>query len=263
MEDIEDSFKRFQDDSGNGKRLSRKAYQIYGTPEQNGKLNVISAVLSVNNLHRVAKQNNATITQFLVALYAKAILNYKEFTLQKKRPVVISVPINLRKFFDSKTQRNFSSWIDIVFSEKNKYEVPDLIEITKQQMSVVSKEYLQKNINTNVSTEKNIFVRIMPLFIKKLALQLSYKFFGEGSYTTVLTNLGNVKTPAGFEKYVDRYECLLCKSIINAINIGVVSFQDKISITFTGAIKEHFIEREFCKLLKSYGIDIQIYTNIK
>lgn len=263
MEDIEDSFKRFQDDSGNGKRLSRKAYQIYGTPEQNGKLNVISAVLSVNNLHRVAKQNNATITQFLVALYAKAILNYKEFTLQKKRPVVISVPINLRKFFDSKTQRNFSSWIDIVFNEKNKYEVQDLIEITKQQMSVVSKEYLQKNINTNVSTEKNIFVRIMPLFIKKLALQLSYKFFGEGSYTTVLTNLGNVKTPAGFEKYVDRYECLLCKSIINAINIGVVSFQDKISITFTGAIKEHFIEREFCKLLKSYGIDIQIYTNIK
>lgn len=263
IEDIEDSFKRFQDDSGNGKRLSRKAYQIYGTPEPNGKLDVISVVLNVNKLHDIAKQNDATITQFLVSLYAKAILNYKAFTLQKKKPVVISVPINLRKYFESKTQRNFSSWVDIVFSEKNNFEIADLIKITKEQMSVVNKEYLQKNINTNVSTEKNFFVRIMPLFIKKLALQLSYKFFGEGSYTTVLTNLGKVNAPDGFENFVERYECLLCKSIINAINIGVVSFQDKISITFTGAIKEHFIEREFCRLLKSYGIDLEIYTNIK
>ena len=263
MEDIEDSFKRFQDNSGNSRRLSRKAYQIYGTPEPNGKLDVISAVLDVNKLHQIAKQNNATITQFLVAIYAKAIFEYKAFILQKKKPVVISVQINLRKYFDSKTQRNFSSWIDIVFNENKTYEIADLIEITREQMSVINKDYLQKNINMNVSTEKNFFVRIMPLFIKKLALQLSYKFFGEGSYTTVLTNLGNVKVPSGFENFVDRYECLLCKSIINAINIGVVSFQDKISITFTGAIKEHFIEREFCRLLKSYGMDIEIYTNIK
>lgn len=264
IEETEDSFKRLADDSGTIKRPSRKAYQIYGTPEQNGKLNVITAVVSVDELHKIAKQYNASITQLLIAIYTKSIINYKQFTLQKKRPVVISVPINLRKHFDSKTLRNFSSWIDIIFDEKLKNpSIDQLIEITKTQMKVIDKDYLQKNINTNVNTEKNIFVRLMPLFIKKLALQLSYKFFGEGSYTTVLTNLGKVSAPKQFENLVDRYDCLLCKSIINAINIGVVSFGDKISISITGAIKEHYIEREFCRMLKDLGINVEIYTNIK
>ena len=264
MEEIEDSFKRLADDSGTIKRTRRKAYQIYGTPEQNGKLNVITAVLNVKKLHEVAKQHNATITQFLVALYTKSIINYKQFTLQKKKPVVVSVPLNLRKQFESKTLRNFSSWIDIIFDEKLKNpSIDELIESTKQQMQQISKEYLQKNINTNVNTEHNFFVRIMPLILKKMVLQLSYRFFGEGTYTTVLTNLGQVSAPIEFETYVDRYDCLLCKSMINNLNIGVISFKDKLSVTFTGAIKEHYIERDFCRNLKNFGIDVEIYTNIK
>ncbi len=264
IEEVEDSFKRFADGSGTTKRLFRHAYQVHGTPEQNGKLDVITAVLSTEKLHKIAKEHNATITQFLVAVYALSIINYKKLTIQKKRPVVISVPISLRKYFGSKTLRNFSSWVDIVFDDKNKNaNLDDLIDIAKEQMSVINKDYLQKNINMNIKTEKNFFVRIMPLFIKKIALQLSYKFFGEGSYTTVLTNLGKVSVPSGFENLVDRYDCLLCKSIINAINIGVISFNDKFSITFTGAIREHNIEKEFCRMLKNFGLDLVIYTNIK
>lgn len=263
-EELEDSFKRYADNSGTIKRATKKAYQVYGTPEQNGKLNVITLVLSTSKLHQLAKQHNATITQFLTSIYAKVLLNNQKRTVQKKRPVIISVPINLRKYFETKTLRNFSSWIDITFDYKSgDYNIDKLIELSKQQMSVINREYLLKNINTNVHTEKNIFVRIMPLFIKKIALQLSYKLFGEGSYTTVLTNLGKVSAPKGFENLVERYDCLLCKSIINAINIGVVSFGDKFSITFTGAIKEHYIERDFCHILKQYGLDIEIFTNIK
>ena len=264
IEETEDSFKRFKDDSGTIKRKSRKAYQVYGTPEQNGKLDVITAVLSVKDLHKLSKEHDATITQFLVASYARAILDYKQMTIQKKKPVVISVPINLRKYFGSKSLRNFSNWIDIIFDEKfAKASLDVLIKETKEQMQVLSKDYMQKNINLNVKTEQNFFVRILPLFLKKIALQLSYKFFGEGSYTTVLTNLGKVNAPKEFENLVDRYDCLLCKSIINSINIGVMSFGDKISITFTSCIKEHFIEKRFCEILKNCGLNIEIFTNIK
>ena len=116
-EDFEDCFKRFADNSGTKKRANRKAYQIFGTPEPNGKLNVITAVLNSEKLNSVAKEHNATITQFLVACYAKAIFNFKARTIQKRRPVVVSVPVNLRKYFGVKTLRNFSNWIDICFDE--------------------------------------------------------------------------------------------------------------------------------------------------
>lgn len=262
-EEIEDSFKRVADKSGKALRRAKKAYQVYGTPEPNGKLDVITLTLNSENLHQIAKEYDATITQFLVAVYAKAILNYQQFTIQKGKPVVISVPINLRKYYNTKTLRNFSSWIDVEYSSKqSQNDLLDLIELTKKQMAGITKENLQKNINANVATEKNIFVRIMPLFLKKIALQLSYKLFGENSYTTVLTNLGKISAPKEFENLVDRYECLLCKSIINAINIGVVSFANKMTITFTSCIKEHLIERDFCRILKECGLDIDVNTNI-
>ena len=262
-EEIEDSFKRVADKSGTAARRSKKAYQVYGTPEPNGKLDVITLTLDAENLHAISKKYDATITQFLVAVYAKAILNYQQFTIQKHRPVVISVPINLRKYYNTKTLRNFSSWIDIEYNAKNtENELSDLISLTKTQMAGITKEYLQKNINTNVKTEKNFFVRIMPLIFKKMALQLSYKLFGENSYTTVLTNLGKISAPKEFESLVDRYECLLCKSIINGINVGVASFKNKITITFTSPIKEHLIERDFCRILKEFGLDIEVNTNI-
>lgn len=262
-EEIEDSFKRVADKSGKATRRVKKAYQVYGTPEPNGKLNVITLTLDAENLHQIAKKHNATITQFLVAVYAKAILNYQQFTIQKGRPVVISVPINLRKYYETKTLRNFSSWIDVEYNSKeSQSDLLALIELTKNQMASVTKEYLQKNINANVSAEKNIFVRIMPLLLKKIALQISYKLFGENSYTTVLTNIGKISAPKEFENLVDRYECLLCKSIINGINIGVASFKNKMTITFTSCIKEHLIERDFCKILKDFGLDINVNTNI-
>jgi hypothetical protein len=120
-----------------------------------------------------------------------------------------------------------------------------------------------KNINANVNAEKNFFVRIMPLFVKNLALSLSYKIFGERAYTSVITNLGKVNVPKDYEKYVERYDCLLCKSMVNTINIACVTFGDKMSITFTSSIKENTIEKNMIRAMKELGVDVTIYTNMR
>lgn len=263
-EETEDSFRRYADDSGTSPRNKVKAYQVHGTPEQNGKLNVITAVMSANKLKQVAKQKDCTITQLLVAMYLKCLVNYQKQLITKKKPVVINVPINLRQFYDTKTLRNFSSWLDVVVQGKNKTEdLDELILLVKQQMTSINKENMSKNINSNIKAEKNIFVRLMPLFIKNIALHFSYRLYGERSYTTVLTNVGNINTPKEFKQYVDRYDMLLCKSLMNTINVSVITFNDKLSLTITSCIKEKTIEKNLISLIKSMGLDIVIYTNIK
>lgn len=263
-EETEDSFRRYADDSGSAPRSTLNAYQVHGTPEQNGKLNVITAVMQADELRDQARQKNCTITELLVAMYLKCLIHYQKQLVAKKKPVIINVPINLRRFFETKTLRNFSSWLDVIVDGKDKTEnLDELINLTKQQMATITKENLVKNINSNIKAEKNIFVRLMPLFIKNIALQISYRLFGERSYTTVLTNIGKVNAPKEFDKYVDRYECLLCKSLINTINIAVVTHNNKLSLTITSCIKEKTIEKNMISLLKNLGLDITIYTNIK
>ena len=177
---------------------------------------------------------------------------------------IINVPINLRKFFKTKTLRNFSSWLDVIIKGKDKTEdLNQLIDIVKEHTSTINNEKLLGFINSNISAEKNFFVRILPLFLKNLALKFSYRLFGERAYTTVLTNIGKIDTPKEFEQYVERYECLLCKSLINTINIAVITFNNKLSLTFTSCIKEKTIEKNMIALLKSLGNDLTIYTNIK
>lgn len=263
-EEIQDSFKHFADNSGASKRSTKKAYQIHGTPLNNGVLDVISAVVDCEKLKQVAKQHGATITEFLVAVYASCIINYQKQHVAKKSPVIVSVPVNLRRFFDTKTFRNFSSWLDVCFEGKDKKtDLDSLIELTKQQMATITKESMTKNINANIKTEKNPFVRILPLFIKNFFVHLSYQLFGEKAYTTVLTNVGKVDVPKEFYNHVQRYDFLLCKSMINTINIAVLTYNNKLSITFTSSIKEKTIQRNFVRMLKSLGIDVTIYSNIK
>lgn len=263
-EELEDSFKRYADKSGVSKRSTKKAYQIHGTPLNNGVLDVITAVVDTNQLNSIAKKQNATITQLLVALYAGCIIDYQNQLVTRKKPVIISVPINLRKFFDTKTLRNFSSWLDVCFEGENKnLDLKGLIELTKEQMKSITKENMIKNINSNVNAEKNFFVRIMPLFIKNIALHMSYKMFGEKAYTSVLTNIGQVNVPKEFAQYVERYDCLLCKSLVNSINVAILSFDNKLSITFTSSIKENTIQKNFVRNLQNLGLDVTIYSNIK
>ena len=264
-EEIEDSFRRFSDNSGTNKRDSKISYQVTGTPEPSGVLDVINIVTNTNKLHALAKSYDATITELLTAVYAKSIIKNQRFSAYaKNRPVVISVPVNLRKYFDSHTLRNFSSWVNITYSNKQKFDnLQYLVDVAKNQLRSVSKEHFIKNINANMKSEKNIFVRLLPLFIKNIALHISYKLFGEKTYTTVLTNLGKISAPKQFENLVERYECLLCKSMMNAINIGVVSYKDNISICFSSAIKEHLIERDFCRTLQELGLELKINSNIK
>ena len=147
--------------------------------------------------------------------------------------------------------------------ENKNLDLKGLIELTKEQMKSITKENMIKNINSNVNAEKNFFVRIMPLFIKNIALHMSYKMFGEKAYTSVLTNIGQVNVPKEFAQYVERYDCLLCKSLVNSINVAILSFDNKLSITFTSSIKENTIQKNFVRNLQNLGLDVTIYSNIK
>lgn len=263
-EEIEDSFNRYADLKKTNSRKGKTAYQFHGTPEERGKLNVITGVLKVDELKTIAKQHSATVTEFLVGVYLKAILEGQQGFMFNKRPVVISVPVNLRQFFPSETLRNFSSWINVTATkQQEEFSLEKLIELAKEEMKNANPEYLMKNVNANVLAQKNFFVRTMPLAIKNLALKFSYSTFGEKLYTTALTNLGQVKTPPEFINYIERYDCILGAGWVNNIGCAVISFNNNLSITLTSKIKEKYLERKFFRILSGLGLSIYLETNIK
>lgn len=263
-EEIEDSFSKYADLAQKNKWREKKAYQINGTRIDRGSLNIITGVVPTDKLLVVCREKNSTITEFLTAVFFNAIIEYQKDILIQNKPIKISVPVNLRKFFKSETLRNFSSFLNLEISRKesNKITFLELLQKVKDQMKAVNKENLLKNINANVGIQKNIWIRIAPLFVKNIALKASYSWLGERLYSTVLSNLGRVDLPESVAQHIERYDCYIGESKVNNITLGVISFENELSISFSSKIKETKIMRDFFRMLSSFGIPVKVVSNI-
>lgn len=261
-EEFRDGFLYYGRGKKKNSRIEKTAYQIHGTKEDGGKLNIITGELNADEVKNFLKDKNATITEFLIAVYFKALLKYQSEIIIQNKPIKVSMPINLRKMFPTNTLRNFSSYYNLKFEkEAESLSLDELIQAIKKQLAVVDKEYLTRNINTNTLAQKNIFVRLLPLFLKNIALKFSYAMFGENLYTTVFSNLGKIQTPKEFEEYIDRYEIMTGAGKVNKITLCGVTFKNKLCLTFSSRIKETTLQKLFFRELSDLGFQISIFSN--
>ena len=262
-DELEDSFLKYADKSGFNPRAEKKAYQIHGTPEESGKLNILTGICSVIQIKAAAKKINCTITEFLTAVYFKALLTYQSEVMVQRKPVKISIPINLRSIFPSKTFKNFSSYHNITFMPEDRdMPLPDIAAKVKEQLKLATPEHLRHNINSNVAAQRNPVVRVLPLFIKDFALKMIFNTVGEVLYTTVVSNIGKFPVAKEIEPYLDFFEAYIGRGKKNKAELGVVSFGDKLSLSFSYSIREVKLFRIFFRLLTGMDCDVKLITNV-
>lgn len=256
-EEMEDSFFKNANSEKTKRPKERSAFKIKGTLLPAGMVSSTEGLLSVSKLKEVAKKYDATISVFLASVVGYCI--YKKQKSNKK-PTRISVPIDLRGRYQSKTLRNFSSYVNVeVAGDDLSFE--DVIAIFKKELGNVDDKMLQANINANVKTQKNFFVKIIPLAIKNLVLKACFNYMGENYQTLALSNIGKVEHPKEFDDYVESYTFNLGRSMHNEKSIGVVSFNDTLSICISSKIAENETERDIFRMLSNFGIDIKVYSN--
>lgn len=256
-EEMEDSFFKSVNSDKTKRPKEKSAYKIKGTMLPSGMVNSTEGILSVSALKEVAKKYNATISVFLASVVGYQI--YKKQTSYKK-PTKISVPIDLRSRYNSKSLRNFSSYVNVPVSGEN-LSFEDVIAIFQKELKNVDDSMLQANINANVKVQKNFFVKIMPLFIKNFVLKMCFNYMGENLQTLALSNIGQVSCPEEFKDFVESYTFNLGRSLYNQKSIGVVSFGDKLSICISSKIAENETERDIFRMLADFGLDVEIYSN--
>lgn len=263
IEEGEDSFKRYAQKDTVRSRAEQKAYEIKAEILENVYLRVFNANASVKQIKEVAKTYGATINEFLSAIYLKTLIEHKHlYDRNGKKPVKLSVPVNIRKHLPSKTMRNFALVLNIeVPLEKENSTIEELIGIIKEQMNNLNEEYVLGFIGKNVQSERNFLVRILPLFIKKPIMRLVYSQVGETLFTSTLTNVGMIKLPENALNCIESYQCVLGATKLNKINLAVVSVGDTIAITLSSRLKENSLARNFYKTLADCGVELCIQSN--
>lgn len=237
-----------------------KGYKLKFSKKDTIEHDIIEMHLPVDKIKDVSKKYNTTITIYLTAVYIKSIIENARVK-DLKRPIGITIPVDLRTIFPSKTVRNFFYTFLTSYKAKDKnVPIEDIIAVIQSQFKEeLTKENLQKKLNSYMLLEKLLVIRIIPTFIKDFAL----KFFaeqGKRGETSVLSNLGIIKLPTEYQKYVESF-CAIAST--DNQQLTVCSYNNNLVLTFSNHFITKDIERTFLKeIQKEIKNKILIISNI-
>ncbi|EGG31600.1 alcohol acetyltransferase [Paenibacillus sp. HGF5] len=239
------------------------ALQIPGTRFSPYGHNVIHGMVHASRLNAAAKQKGVTLTAYLTAILIMAVYDTTLPFNNDNRPIVISMPVNLRKIFPSSSLRNFFAVINIGVQLKEGMTFEQVLEIVHAQMKEkTTKSYLSQAMAGSMKYEKNLFSRFTPLKLKDLAIRYGFDHFGEEAKTLTLTNLGRVDIPASMASHIEAMETTMYPTAKSPMNCAVSSINDQLTITFARNIVESDVIMRFFRQLASLSeLDITIVSN--
>ena len=206
----------------------------------------------------LAKAHGASLTIFLSALLVMSI--HREMMLYKeKKPVVLTVPVNLRNYFPSETARNFFGNIRVAYRfGTGKDDLGHIISALKAGFEhELTKERLSGRISRYMSVERNPFAKIAPLSFKNFCLRIARRISDLGE-TMVISNVGRVELPKEIAGYVRNMTVLAGTAKLQAC---VCTCGDVLSVGFSSQFEETDIQRNFFRMLAEMGVRIEVASN--
>ena len=264
--ELEDSFKKHYRHLPNEYHRFKpvKAYKIKGDEFFVPGNGVIIGKVKSNDLYNLAKQYDCSVTQYLSGLLMESIYKYMlNYQSKNEKPITIVLPVNMRKYLDSETLRNFSLYIYLVQQVKDKEDITltDFLDSIKncyqEQLNI---DNLKSTLYANMEIEKNTFLKFCPLFLKLIAVKLGYNSIAGGLQTISFSNLGVLKGIDCFKEYVEDIEFVACGTE-SSHSVCVCTYNDITSISFSRSILSTEIEMEFFRSLAS-KTTIEITSNL-
>lgn len=263
-EELEDAYMRYANARVCPPRPGEKTYRVRGTMEPFYTLNIIDGILSVSQVIQVAKRYNATVTEYLNAVLIYALLQKQEQERgRRQRPVKIAMPVNLRRFFPSRTLRNFITMIyPGVDPRLGEYTFPEIVEQVHHYMRYyLNEKLLRGDITTNAATQRHPLIRVVPLFIKDFVVRQFYTKVQDKNSSAGLTNMGALQVPASMKPYIERFDIYMGQPFSSRTNCAIISYGDVLTINFASSIIEADVERYFFRRLVQDGIHVKIESN--
>lgn len=262
--ELEDAYMKYANAKVCPPRPGEKTYRVRGTKEPFYTLNIVGGIMSASEVMKVAKGYNATITEYLNAVLLYALLTKQEHDWHiRLRPVRIAMPVNLRRFFPSKTLRNFITMIYPGIDPRlGDYTFEEIVEQVHNYMRYyINEKFLRGDITTNAATQSNPFIRVVPLFIKDFVVRQFYTKVQDRNSSAGLTNMGALPVPESMKSYIERFDIYMGQPFSSRTNCAIISFEDTLTINFASSIIEADVERYFFRKLVQDGIHVKIESN--
>lgn len=258
----EDSFLKNYRQSHKKHYKTQRAYLIKGDRFRPGEMGVMHGYMKIAELKETCHRYGASINEYLVAAYIWSV--YAEHLNRRTTPfpIRVAVPVNLRPYFNSITTKNFFVMVSAEFlPDQDDYTFQTVLERVKDSLrSQVERDHLERVFSYNVSNQRNLFLRLMPLPVKEIAMRTVYTRSALAN-TATITNIGKIDIAEIYRPYIEQFHAFIALSIGQHIRCTVCSYEDTLVFSFSYDLADMSVQRGFFRKLTADGIQVEIESN--
>ena len=246
-----------------------KAWHLPFRLNNKPRLRILRAEVNVREILEVSRSHKVSVTEYFVSVYHLSLqeiyVSGKEKNKRRKRKVLrVEVPVNMRGKFPSRTMRNFSLFVmPEIDLRLGTYTFEEILRSVHHQFQISSDtKQISRFLSSNVSYERLLIVRILPLFIKKMAISAIYRGLASKRLSGIVTNLGNVTLPGEMEDMIDTLEIIPPPPNPSVkVIAGLISYNDKLRICFSNITKTRELEQRILRHLSDAGIHVKVLND--
>jgi len=257
-----DAFSHFYEKTSGNTQLdeitTKRAYQVKGNADENLQMHVLEGIISAKEFIALSHRFGTTAGVLSGALFIQSIVEQMSVA-DRRLPVIIQVPVNLRQFFPSETTRNFFGVI-IVRYDPLMYDgtlesiIPSVQEAFRKQLT---QENIGRTMNAYSALEHNPLISAVPLFLKDPVIRW-YSSRATGGQTATVSNLGRIRMPQELAGYIDYFTPLMSA---RNLQICISTYEDRMVFGAVSCFTDHRVMHTLFRKLKDFGIKAVIATN--
>ena len=240
------------------RKKQKRVYRFREPKTADLRQNVTEGWVSADRIHSAAKALGVTVTEYVTAELILAVRDTMA-PADRKKAVAVAVPVNLRRYFDSDTMRNFFGIIQVTYDFS---EGSDEIEAVAQSVKAsfgreLTRENMERKIASQVKMERHPIVRICPLVVKDLIMK-TLQGVTMKRRTVTLSNVGRISMAEPFVSSIERFDVFNSTS---SRQLCLCTFGDRMTLTFSSVFAEHEVERAFFRRLAKVDEEIVVAAN--
>lgn len=253
----EDSFDKYYQRDKNASPRAPKVYRLSGWRDE-ADPTFIEYHLSAQKVLDLAHSYGVSLTSLVIAAIICAIRTEMP-RRDRHRTIRIDIPVDLRQFFESTTTKNFFGLAYVTYVPGDEDEPVEKVAAQVQEQIKVGTqaEHVQSRVNRMIALEKNPFLRLSPLFVKDIVLEIADRIV-ERETTTTVSSLGRIVLDERVAPYVSDISVMTSAA---GMKLVICTFEDDLSIGISTTYSNPNVVKNFCRFFSAQGIEGRININ--
>lgn len=218
---------------------------------------IVQIIYDTQRLLDFAHEKGVSVTTIMLTLM---FLAQRSATDTTKGNFQIQVPVDMRKFFESDTVRNFSMYCGIEIPAP---DVNDFSAVCENVANQLKEKATFEKMSIMMSTAHKLVrsLAYIPLVIKAPVAKLVHGFVGDRRYTNTLSNIGNVKMPSEYEQHILGFDFVLGTCVLNRASCSMCSFGGNTVFSISKNTSDPSFEERVFELSRQLGLEPKLWES--